>query len=619
MALCAAIGLAEAVAAVADIAEAAELAAAVRAAADDESVLAAIAGSVTDANRLPLLRAGLFDAVVYHASAGFRALERTGEALAVRHYGEAYGLLVRGRACQTPPQVTTLDFGAHGSSASSAAARAARSSPGVHHLSISGGSGPASATARALLDVGASPWLGRLVLRHVTVDAAGAKALLSAGGLMGLRMDTCVLGPGMMSSLAAAVVESVVLERLELTDCATAPRADERDAQGADASRGLRGDDIAALASGLGRSASLTECVLRGVRLNAKGAAAISAALETNPTMRTLEIGATELPPSAVAALAERLPLWRGLRSLSIEGASLGEEAALLLGEALQRSTSLTEASLVYDDPGTTGAASLAAALASPGGSLRVLDLNLRCDTPEHVKAVMSEGPRFREGSVLRMGRSRVGGQLAVVAEALPRCPGLRGLLLSDGGDSPRDLVAFGEAMERAPWLTELGLRLILTPDRSEALARGIAASTGLTSLDLGQCGVDEKCCALVLPALEHAPSVRRLLLPSAGLRDAGAAMLGALLPRWGHSLTALNVTQCGIGPVGMAALAKGLGECSALRSLAFSGNPIEDDGMVALAEAVRGCPSLTRLTCLFCTGGARGVGVMLDAAVRLG
>jgi len=614
------IRLVEAVAAVADRAACPNLSAEVRAAAPDEAaVLAAIASTVKDQSRMQLLGAGLFDAVVDHASGGFGALSQTGEALVVRTAAQAHHLVRRGLAAVTSPvHVARLDEPGDSRETPAAVVRAAgrtaRASPGLHELVLDCASVPLEGVAALLRDVAASPWLGSLELSGPTIDldnaAALAASLRAGGGLTSLALRQTYLVPHVVAVIARAAADSDTLQRLELTSCCLGHAGAAALGGVLATARSLThlrvADDgfgdagVASLARGLSRNASLTELVLSRTGFDTEGASALGEALASNSTLQKLDLGRYELWPAAVRALCKSLECWRGLRELRLRGAMMDEESALALGASLRRATSLTRLSARCLAVGPAGAAKLASALAAEGGSLSDLSLSLRDNAEGCADAIMAEVRGAREGSTLRLQVSgTIGGSFAAVVDGLPFCPGLRGLSFTHQSGTISAMRRIGEAMVRAPWLTELGLFGVTLGAKGGAdLARGIAASTGLTRLSLVKCGMGRRGCGLAVAALEAVPSMRCLVISEDDLGDAGAASLGHLLPRWHQSLTELGLTKAGIGEEGMAGLAEGLGRCKGLTRLSVGLNSVGPEGVRALACAVVGCPSLSELDC---------------------
>ena len=611
-----------------------EVAEAVRSAAPDEAaVFAAIARTVTGESRTDLLEEGLFNAVVDHASAGVGALKHTGQALVVMTSEEATTMLQRRRAFVAGASVSRLEAKAgFGGGVAGAMGRALSASPGVHELLLDGGADDEADVGSMLRHVLVSPWLACLELRACALDDGAARWLASAlragGGLTSLAMDRCEIDAEGASAIVRAAGESDVLERLEMTGVHVIP--DGGDALGGmlAATRSLTSAKLSGsgaeagwvvgLARGLAANASLTELVLGGAWPGAEGAAALSEALTVNSTLHALEVGLAE-EEAPLLCLCGRLAGWRGLRRLRLVGSVRGDSGGLALGGALQRNTCLTKVELRLSGAGADGAASIAAALGSKGGALSDLSIGLCNGAPTCAEALMAAMRGAREGAVLRLpGNELRAEDGAAVAAGLPSCLGLRGLSLN-GARMPLGCEgALGEAMVRAPWLTELALQSMPMADAGvEALARGIAACTGLTSLQIDSCVHGAVWVERVVSALERLPALERLRLSGHDM-STSAARLGHILPRWRDSLTELDLNACLIDAAGMADLAAGVAACSRLQRLDVSQNPLGDGGATALAGAVSGLSRLTALGRSGCEEGHRGVVALAEALHRL-
>ena len=102
----------------------------------------------------------------------------------------------------------------------------------------------------------------------------------------------------------------------------------------------------------------------------------------------------------------------------------------------------------------------------------------------------------------------------------------------------------------------------------------------GLTHLDLWGNGQITAAGATTVATAPHFRSLRQLKLPSTEIGDAGLAAVASGLPE----LTTLAAWRCGIGPKGVAALARS-NMAARLRSLSLGGNPIGGEGVAALAR----------------------------------
>lgn len=152
------------------------------------------------------------------------------------------------------------------------------------------------------------------------------------------------------------------------------------------------------------------------------------------------------------------------------------------------------------------------------------------------------------------------------------------------------------------------------------------AAASSLRALHAHNIRIGDEGAAALAHALNGHPSLRLLDLNGNFIGDAGAAAIGRLLrapapPAVVAPLGDLRLHDNLIGPVGAAALAEAAASNSVLTSLMLSGNPISDDGAVALANVLRHPDRALRRLYLANTGigetGAQALLTMLRSAER--
>ncbi len=114
-------------------------------------------------------------------------------------------------------------------------------------------------------------------------------------------------------------------------------------------------------------------------------------------------------------------------------------------------------------------------------------------------------------------------------------------------------------------------------------------------------------------------PFLQTLALWSANVRDEGAAAVGAFLAT-NRSLTALELSDCALGPRGCKAIADGLERNATLTRLNLDGNPgISDAGVEALSGLRYNC-ALASLSLCYCgltaAGGEKLTGGLMKCAM---
>eukprot|EP01050_Picozoa_sp_SAG11_P033718 SAG11_NODE_11584_length_751_cov_0.621166_1_plen_219_part_10 len=103
------------------------------------------------------------------------------------------------------------------------------------------------------------------------------------------------------------------------------------------------------------------------------------------------------------------------------------------------------------------------------------------------------------------------------------------------------------------------------------ALADAVRGHTALTLLDAGGCGLRAAGCVALLSTAVETPCLGTLALYSNGVGDDGGEPIGAALatlPPGGVALTALDLSNNGLGELGVAELLQGLQYCECLTVL---------------------------------------------------
>ena len=171
----------------------------------------------------------------------------------------------------------------------------------------------------------------------------------------------------------------------------------------------------------------------------------------------------------------------------------------------------------------------------------------------------------------------------------------------SDDGEDDGEFVAeFAAALSHLTALTALQLDQIYVGGAvAEALAPALRRLSRLSALRLTECYLEEEGFAATLASpIALLTALTALDLTESGVGDAGAEALAPALGRLSQ-LADLRLAQNEIGPDGAAALAPALSHLAALTLLDLSENEIRPDGAEALAPALGRLSRLAALVLL--------------------
>ena len=376
---------------------------------------------------------------------------------------------------------------------------------------------------------------------------------------------------------------------------------------------------------------SLTALALLPARRFASAdAASLATALARNAALRELHLGGRPLPAGGGTALAAAL-VERGtpLALLSVGDASLACAGVAALAAGL--AAGVIEADLELRGVGAAGVAALAAALADAvAPSLRTLRL---ARNPLGCAGATALVPGMRWLAAVDVSGCGVGDAgVSALAAALAGAPSLARLVLGANPDvTPAGVAALADALSAAPALASLSLAGCARV--ADAGAASLAAALPLCSLldlDLCGCGIGAAGAASLAGALaQEGCALESLFLrgstdadadargetdspPLAVVGDEGALALAAALAG-GSSLRSLDVGAARMRAAGAAALAAAPG----LTALTLSGNPLNDDGGVAIAVALSSAAELRSLdlaACALCADGAAALAAAITA-----
>jgi Ran GTPase-activating protein (RanGAP) involved in mRNA processing and transport len=135
----------------------------------------------------------------------------------------------------------------------------------------------------------------------------------------------------------------------------------------------------------------------------------------------------------------------------------------------------------------------------------------------------------------------------------------------------------------------DLGRNESIGSDGGAALLDALAANARLEALVLDGCGLGSAAGRALAAGLRANGTLRVLdLADNAGLGDAGAASPALADALWDNaSLTALDLSGCGVGDAGAAELGRGVASNKALRQLRLARSPrLSAEAAAALRQA---------------------------------
>jgi Ran GTPase-activating protein (RanGAP) involved in mRNA processing and transport len=266
---------------------------------------------------------------------------------------------------------------------------------------------------------------------------------------------------------------------------------------------------------------TLRQLDLGGNKLGAESGKAMVEALKTNTTLRTVTLG------GAVLSIAELTTS----ASILLSETRLGDASGLVIAHLITRNRSLTQLSLNGNQLGDAGGCALAVALQA-NMTLAQLDLGGNNLGPESGKAMGEALKTNTTLTQLSLNGNKLGdaGGCAL-AVALQANMTLAQLDLGGNNLGPESGKAMGEALKTNTTLTQLSLNGNKLGDAGGcALAVALKASTTLTQLSLNSNELgDAGGCALAV-ALKASTTLTQLSLNSNELGDASGLALAAVL-----------------------------------------------------------------------------------------
>ncbi|XP_078381228.1 uncharacterized protein LOC144664006 isoform X3 [Oculina patagonica] len=334
---------------------------------------------------------------------------------------------------------------------------------------------------------------------------------------------------------------------------------------------------------------------LRLRRITGADAVVLAEALQCNSSLTELVLSNNNIGDHEATGVAEALQNNTSLKVLHLSDNNIGYHGATGLAEALQNNTSLTELNFSFNNIGDHGVTGLAEAL-KKNTSLTVMHLSHN-NIGDHGATALAEALQKNTSlTELNLYINYIGDAGAAgLAEALKKNTSLTELYLSNNYIGDHGATALAEALKKNTSLTALYLSYNDIDDHGAALAEALQNNTSLTELDLSGNNIGDQGAAALAEALQNNTSLTVLYLSDNYIGDHGATGLAEALQN-NTSLTVLDLTHNNIGAQGATGLAEALQNNTSLTELNFSFNNIGDHGVTGLAEALKKNTSLTVL-----------------------
>ena len=333
----------------------------------------------------------------------------------------------------------------------------------------------------------------------------------------------------------------------------------------------------------------VTELVIMGNRLGR--AHNFATALQTNTTIRTLEIHWYSISDEGAESLARALAVNKSLKELNISSNKIGDNGIAHIAMVLQINTTLRTLNISNCDLSDYGVESLAIALAF-NRSLQELDISSN--------KISGNGLAYIAIALL------INNSLQTLNISLSR------ILLSERAEFLGRALAFNMSLQK------LNIRTNEIGDNGIAhIAIGLQTNTTLRTLNISQCNISDEGAESLARALAVNSSLQELDISFNKIGDNGIAHIATAL-QTNTTLRTLDISWCIISSKGAESLARALAVNRSLQELKICSKiNIGDNGIAHIATALQTNTTMRTLDTVGCDISEEGAKSLVAALVN--
>ncbi|XP_063254345.1 ribonuclease inhibitor [Prinia subflava] len=340
-------------------------------------------------------------------------------------------------------------------------------------------------------------------------------------------------------------------------------------------------------------SCSLQKLWLQNCNLTSASCETLRSVLSAQPSLTELHVGDNRLGTAGVKVLCQGMmnPSCK-LQKLQLEYCELTADIVEALNAALQSKPTLKELSLSNNTLGDTAVKQLCQGLVEASCNLELLHLEncgITSDSCMEISAVLRNKSSLMDLSV---GDNKIGDSgLALLCQGLmhPSCK-IQKLWLWDCDLTSASCKDLSRLISTKETLTEISLiDNNLRDSGMEMLCQALKdPKSKLQELWVRECGLTTACCKAVSSALSTNKHLKVLHIGENKLGDAGVELLCEGLMHPNCNIQSLWLGNCDLTAGCCATLATAMATKQCLTELDLSYNPLDDEGIRKICEALR-------------------------------
>ncbi|KFV44983.1 Ribonuclease inhibitor [Tyto alba] len=340
-------------------------------------------------------------------------------------------------------------------------------------------------------------------------------------------------------------------------------------------------------------SCSLQQLWLQNCNLTSASCEMLRSVLSAQPSLKELNVADNKLGTAGVKVLCQGMmnPNCK-LQKLQLEYCELTADIMEALGSALQSNPTLKELSLSNNTLGDTAIKQLCQALVETSCNIELLHLEncgITSDSCREMSRVLSNKSSLID---LIMGDNKIGDSgMALLCEGLmhPNCK-IRKLWLWDCDITSASCEGLSRLISTKETLTEMSLTdNNLRDSGMEMLCEALKdPRSKLQELWIKECGLTTACCKAISSALSMNKQLKILNIAENKLGDAGVEIICEGLLHPNCNIQSLWLCNCDLTSASCATFATVMTTKQSLTELDLSDNPLDDEGVRKLCDAVR-------------------------------